>query len=352
MCFADDLGEPKLENRNSKLAAIFEFRPYGPQVGSRVSKVKTAFIFPGQGSQYPGMGRELAENFGVARQVFDASDAALGFGISKLCFEGPAEELQLTANTQPAILTASVAAAMVLREKGVHPDFVAGHSLGEYSALVAAGALRLSDAVRLVRKRGQYMQEAVPVGQGAMAAILGLDGAVLEEVCREAAQGEVVSPANLNSPGQVVIAGSAAAVARAVEGAKARGAKRAIMLNVSAPFHSALMKPAQDRLSVDLDATEVADPQVPLVNNADAQVVKSASVVRDGLKRQVTAPVRWEESMRRLRAEGVDLFVEVGPGKVLSGLLRQVDRVAECWHVEDVATLSEVMAHMAPKVDV
>lgn len=310
--------------------------------------MKIAFLFPGQGSQYPGMGRELAENFVVARKVFDAADAVLGFPISKLCFEGPAEELQLTANTQPAILTVSAAAAAVLREKGVHPDFVAGHSLGEYSALVAAGSLSLFDAVRLVRKRGQYMQEAVPVGQGAMAAILGLGGTVLEEICREAAQGEVVSPANLNSPGQVVIAGSAAAVARAVELAKGRGAKRALMLNVSAPFHCALMKPAQNRLSVDLDATQVEDPQVPLVNNVNAQTVTSASVVREGLKQQVTAPVRWEESIQRLRAEGVELFVEVGPGKVLSGLVRQIDRAAECLRVEDSATLNEVVARLAP----
>ena len=311
---------------------------------------KTAFLFPGQGSQYPGMGRELAENFGVARKVFDAADAALGFRISKLCFEGPAEELQLTANTQPAILTVSVAAAAALREKGVHPDFVAGHSLGEYSALVAAGSLSLFDAVQLVHKRGQYMQEAVPVGQGAMAAILGLDGAALDEICREAAQGEVVSPANLNSPGQVVIAGSAAAVARAMEMAKGRGAKRAIMLNVSAPFHCALMKPAQDRLSVDLDATHVEDPQVPLVNNVSAQAVTAASAVREGLKQQVTSPVRWEESIRRLRQEGVELFVEVGPGKVLSGLVRQIDRAAECLRVEDSATLNEVTARLAPGV--
>jgi [acyl-carrier-protein] S-malonyltransferase len=294
------------------------------------------------------MGRELAENFACARAVFEEADQALGFAISKLCFDGPVEELQLTANTQPAILTASVAAARVLREKGIPADYVAGHSLGEYSALVAAGALGLADAVRLVRKRGQYMQEAVPVGQGAMAAILGLDGAAAEALCREAAQGEVVSSANLNSPGQVVIAGSAAAVARAVQIGKARGAKRAILLNVSAPFHCALMQPAQDRLSVDLDAAEIIDPPVPLVNNVDAQVVKAAAVVREGLKRQVTAPVRWEESMRRLRAEGVEMFVEVGPGKVLSGLLRQIDHSAECLRVEDVATLNEVVARLAP----
>jgi [acyl-carrier-protein] S-malonyltransferase len=293
------------------------------------------------------MGRELAENFACARAVFEEADGAAGSAISKLCFDGSAEELQLTANAQPAILVVSVAAAMVLREKGLQADYVAGHSLGEYSALVVAGALRLADAVRLVRQRGQYMQDAVPVGQGAMAAILGLEGSALEEICREGGQGEVVSPANLNSSGQVVIAGSAAAVARAVELAKARGAKRAILLNVSAPFHCALMKPAQDRLSVDLDATQVEDPQVPLVNNVDAKVVNSASLVRVGLKRQVTAPVRWEESMRRLRAEGVELFVEVGPGKVLSGLLRQIDRGAECLRVEDVATLNEILARLA-----
>jgi [acyl-carrier-protein] S-malonyltransferase len=292
------------------------------------------------------MGRELAENHTAAREVFAVADAALGFPLSKLCFEGPAEELQLTANTQPAILTVSVAAAMVLREKVAPPDFVAGHSLGEYSALVAAGAMSLADAVRLVRKRGQYMQEAVPVGTGAMAAVLGLDGSVLDEICREAAQGDVVSPANLNSPGQVVIAGSASAVARAVDLARGRGAKRAIMLNVSAPFHCALMKPAQERLSVDLDATSISDPHLPLVNNVNAQVVTSASAVREGLKQQVTAPVRWEESVRRMRREGVELFVEVGPGKVLSGLVRQIDRSAECLRVEDSATLNEAVARI------
>jgi [acyl-carrier-protein] S-malonyltransferase len=307
---------------------------------------KIAFIFPGQGSQYPGMGRELAESFACARRVFEEADGAAGFGLSKLCFEGPAEELQLTANTQPAILTASVAAAEVLREKGIRPDYVAGHSLGEYSALVAARSLRLADAVRLVRKRGQYMQEAVPVGAGAMAAILGIEPAVVEEVCRAAAQGEVVSPANLNSPGQVVIAGNTPAVERAVELAKSRGARRAMMLNVSAPFHCALMNPAEERLAKDLEQLEVADPQVPLANNVDAALVRSAAAARDGLRRQVSAPVRWEESMRLLRREGVEIFVEAGPGKVLCGLLRQIDREAASCRVEDLATLQETLGKL------
>lgn len=307
---------------------------------------KTAFIFPGQGSQYPGMGRELAEKYPAARKVFDEADRALGFPLSKLCFEGPAEELQLTANTQPAILTMSVAAAEVLREHGVGPDFVAGHSLGEYSALVAASSLRLSDAVQLVRKRGQFMQEAVPAGQGAMAALLGFDPAATAEVCREAAQGEVVSPANLNSPGQLVIAGHKSAVERAVELAKKRGAKRAVILNVSAPFHCSLLQPAQDRLAVELDRVEFRDPQIPLVNNADARVLRTKEEALDGLKRQVTAPVRWEESVRRLRNESVSLFIELGPGKVLSGLVRQIDRQVDCLHVEDVNSLDEVLERM------
>ncbi len=310
---------------------------------------KIAFLFPGQGSQYPGMGRELAENLACARAVFEEVDRALGFSLSKLCFEGPAEELRLTANTQPAILAVSTAAAEALAEKGIQPDYVAGHSLGEYSALVAAGAIRLQDAARLVRKRGQYMQEAVPMGEGTMAALLGLEPAAVEQVCREAAQGQVVSPANWNSPGQVVIAGHATAVQRAIDLAKTRGAKRAVRLDVSAPFHCALMRHAAERLAVDLDASDFSDLRVPLVNNVDARVLRSAMDARDGLKRQVTASVQWQQSIRTLRAEGVDLFVEVGPGKVLAGLLRQIDREVTCLRVEDVATLDETLVRLANK---
>ena len=302
-----------------------------------------AFLFPGQGSQAPGMGRELAEHFASAREVFEEADAALGFSLSRLCFEGPAEELQLTANTQPALLAVSVAAARALGEKGIRPDYVAGHSLGEYSALVAAGSLGLTDALRLVRKRGEYMQEAVPVGQGAMAALLGMDAGTVKEICREAAGGEIVSPANLNSPGQIVIAGHRPAVERAVELAKGRGARRAVLLNVSAPFHCSLMKPAQDRLAIDLEEVAIHDPQVPLVNNVDAALVRSATEVRDGLKRQVTSPVRWTDSMLALRKQGVDLFVEAGPGKVLSGLMRQIDREARTWPAGDLASLDEAV---------
>jgi [acyl-carrier-protein] S-malonyltransferase len=305
--------------------------------------LKIAFLFPGQGSQYPGMGRELFGSFPSAKQVFEVADAALGFPISQLCFNGPEDELQLTANTQPAILTVSVAAAAVLSEKGVHPDYVAGHSLGECSAVVAAGAMGTRDAVQLVRKRGEYMQEAVPVGQGAMAAILGLQPERAEEICRNAADGEVVAVANLNSPSQVVIAGHASAVARAVDLARQEGARRAIMLKVSAPFHCSLMKSAEDSLAHDLDRIEIDDLSIPLVNNAEARVVRTASDVREGLKRQMTLSVRWEASMRRLLQEGVGLFIEVGPGKVLSGLMRQIAGDAECLHVEDIASLKETL---------
>ena len=286
---------------------------------------KIAFLFPGQGSQFAGMGRSLAEANPEARRVFDEADDALGFALSKLCFEGPEEELKLTENTQPALLAVSVAAWAVLRGKGLAPDYVAGHSLGEYSALVAAGSLEFADALRLVRRRGRYMQEAVPEGVGAMAALLKLPEGNLDSILREAAQGEIVSPANLNSPEQTVIAGHAGAVARAVELAKAAGARRAVLLPVSAPFHCALMTPAQRRLKADLDATPFRDLAVPLVNNWQACAVRTAAEAREGLYQQVPNPVRWCDSIQKLAAAGVTRFIEVGAGGVLTGLLRNID---------------------------
>ena len=287
--------------------------------------MKTAFLFPGQGSQSVGMGKTLADRFNVTRQTFQEADDALGFSLSKLCFEGPAEALQLTENTQPALLTVSIAAFRVLQEQGLKPDYVAGHSLGEYSALVAAESIEFSDAVRLVRKRGQYMQAAVPPGIGAMAALLKLPEGKLDSILAEAAQGEVVSAANLNSPDQIVIAGHSAAVQRAVELAKAAGARRAVLLAVSAPFHCSLMKPAQEQLAVDLNATEFRDLAVPLVNNWQAKVIHTGAEARDGLYQQVPNPVRWAESIRKLASEGVTRFVEVGAGGVLTGLLRNIN---------------------------
>jgi [acyl-carrier-protein] S-malonyltransferase len=304
---------------------------------------KVAFIFPGQASQYPGMGKELAENYAVARAVFEEADNALGISVSKTCFEGTEEELKLTANTQPAILAVSVAAYRVLTEKGVTADFVAGHSLGEYSALVAAGSLSFSEAVKLVRKRGTYMQEAVPAGQGSMAAIMGLSPTVVLDVCKRAAQGEVCSPANLNSPEQTVISGHVGAVKRAVEIASQSGAKRAVVLAVSAPFHSALMMPAQAKLEADLDATKFADLQMPLVTNVDADTIRKGEEAKSALARQVTMPVRWEESMRMLLDEGVTTFVEVGPGRVLTGLMRQIERSVTTLNVEDEKSLAATL---------
>jgi [acyl-carrier-protein] S-malonyltransferase len=307
--------------------------------------MSVAFVFPGQGSQEVGMGRALAEAFPESRAVFEEADRALGPPpLSKLCFTGPESELALTANTQPAILTVSVAAARALLARGGGPDFVAGHSLGEYSALVVAGALSLADAVTTVRRRGQYMQDAVPVGEGAMAAILGLDRSAIEAACREAALGEVVAPANLNSPTQVVIAGHAAAVERASQLCARAGAKRAIRLAVSAPFHSALMKPAELRLEADLSRVSFRDPDVPLVNNVDARPVRTAAECRDGLIRQVSAPVRWEEVVERLVGEGVTTFVEVGPGRVLSGLIKKIAKASRVLNVEDPPSLSRTVA--------
>jgi [acyl-carrier-protein] S-malonyltransferase len=288
------------------------------------------------------MGRALAEAFPVCADTFAEADRALGEPISRLCFEGPAERLVLTENTQPAILAVSVATARLLESRGISASFMAGHSLGEYSAHVSAGTLSFADALRIVRRRGQYMQEAVPVGAGAMAAVLGLDAAGVEQACREAAEGEVVAPANLNAPGQVVIAGSAAAVARAGERARALGAKRVMALAVSAPFHCALMRPAQDRLAPELRALAVGDPRVPVVANVDAEPKTEGAAAIDALIEQISSPVRWDEVVRRLASEGVRAYVEVGPGTVLSGLVRKIDREAGVANIESPEGLAEV----------
>lgn len=306
-----------------------------------------AFIFPGQGSQKVGMGRALAETYPEARAAFEEADLALAESLSRVCFEGPEDRLTLTENAQPAILAMSVAACRVLAARGVTPQMVAGHSLGEYSANVAAGTLSFADALRLVRRRGRYMQEAVPVGQGAMAAILGLDLSAVQQACLEAAQGEVVSPANINGAGQIVIAGDASAVDRAGARAKALGARKVVPLSVSAPFHCALMKPAQDRLEPELRAVRASDPAVPVVANVDAEPNRTATAAIDALVRQVSAPVRWEDVVNRLSASGVSTFIEVGPGKVLSGLVRKINKGASAWHVgtpEDVEALMQELA--------
>ncbi|MGE3955298.1 MAG: ACP S-malonyltransferase [Vicinamibacterales bacterium] len=287
-----------------------------------------AFIFPGQGSQKVGMGKALAETFPICQQAFDEADTALGEPLSRLCFEGPDDQLMLTENTQPAILAVSVAASRLLASLGLSPAFVAGHSLGEYSANVVAGTMDFADALRIVRRRGRYMQEAVPVGTGAMAAVLGLEAALVAQACDEAAQGDVVSPANMNGAGQVVIAGAKDAVARAGERAKALGAKRVIPLPVSAPFHCALMKPAEERLAPELRALRTQAPAVPVIANVDAQPKVQATGCIEALVAQVSSPVRWEDVVRRLASEGVTTYVEVGPGTVLSGLVRKIHREA------------------------
>jgi [acyl-carrier-protein] S-malonyltransferase len=315
--------------------------------GIQLRMGKLAFLFPGQGSQYCGMGRDLAENFPESQQVFDEANAALGFSMSDMCYTASLEELKQTENTQPAMLTVSVAAYRALEKRGIQPDFVAGHSLGEYSALVAAGGLDFSSAVKLVRARGRYMQEAVPLGEGAMAAILGLAPAEVLEICKKAADNEIVSPANLNSPEQTVISGNAAAVKRAVEIASQNGAKRAVILPVSAPFHCALMAPAQKRLEHDLRAASFGPLRIPLITNVDAEAVTSGDEEREALIRQVTAPVRWLDSVHEMIESGVTIFLEVGPGKVLCGLLRQIDRSVRCLNVEDAASLQATIDKIA-----
>jgi [acyl-carrier-protein] S-malonyltransferase len=301
-----------------------------------------AFIFPGQGSQYVGMGKELFENFSVAKKVFEEADDALHLSISALCFKGPEETLKLTENTQPAVLTTSIAAFKVLQEeKGITPQFTAGHSLGEYSALVVSGALTFSEAVKMVRLRGKFMQEAVPVGEGAMAAVLGMEREQVEKLCEEISYGEVLTPANFNCPGQIVIAGHSKAVERAIERIKQEG-KKAVLLPVSAPFHSPLMKPAGERLEKALEEISVSDLKVPVVTNVEAEVNTSKARVKGLLVAQVSSPVRWEESMRKMIEKGIEHLFEIGPGKVLSGLMKRIDSRVETKNLEDLQTLKKI----------
>ena len=300
---------------------------------------RIALVFPGQGSQQVGMGRDFWEQVPEARELFEMGGQALGFDLARLCFEGPQDTLTLTANAQPAILAVSMAAFAAFRREGIRFDYVAGHSLGETSALVAAGSIRFGDAIRMVRKRGEFMQEAVAPGIGAMAAILGLERETLLEVCEEAGRTGVVEVANFNGPGQIVIAGVTEAVERAIDLARNRGAKRAVRLQVSAPFHSSLMRPAGERLAGVLETFSIVDPAVPLVNNADAELLTKGVEIARSLIRQVSSPVRWEEVVRRLVKEGVSLFVELGPGKVLTGLIKRIAKEAFALHAEDVDSL-------------
>ena len=301
-----------------------------------------AFIFPGQGSQYVGMGKELYENFSVAKKIFEEADDTLHLSISGLCFNGPEEALKLTENTQPALLTTSIATLKVLQaEKGLIPQFTAGHSLGEYSALVGSGAFTFAEAVKIVRLRGKFMQEAVPVGEGAMAAVLGMEREQVEKICEEVSSGEVLTPANFNCPGQIVIAGHAKAVERAIERVKKDG-KKAVLLPVSAPFHSPLMKPAGERLEKALEEISVSNLRIPVVTNVEAEVNTSKDRVKGLLVAQVSSPVRWEESMRKMIGKGIEQVLEIGPGKVLSGLMKRIDNRIETGNLEDLQTLKKI----------